>query len=107
MQIRKKGVYTLTLSQIEKLKKDATEAAIQELLRRNKETLEATSEDVHELLLLTGVKALINLGCDVDFVYAYIDEVADIQCSLNEGVTMDSLEKEVVEFGIQLVKEKL
>lgn len=107
MQIRNKGFYTLTRSDIEKIKKDATEMAIQELQRRNKEVLQTVSEDVLHLVLLTGVKALINMGCEHNFVYEFIDEVADVQCSLNEGVTLESLEKEIDEFGIVLVKEKL
>lgn len=103
----KSGMVTLPRSEFDRMKKAATEAAIQELLRRNQETLQTISEDVLHLVLLTGVKALIDMGCEHDFVYEFINVVADIQCSLNEGVTLDSLEKEMDEFGITLVKERL
>lgn len=103
----KSGMVTLPRSEFERMKKMATEAATQELLKRNREVLEAASEDILRLLILTGSKALINLDCEVEFVYAFIDELADLQSRLNDELTLESLEKELDEFGITLIKEKL
>ena len=103
---RNASAYTLSAAQISRIKKQATMDAIKELERRRKDIIDRVSEDSLYLVLLTGIKALIDIGCDYDFTVEFSNRVADIVTSLNEdGVTLDSLEKEVDDFGITLKKE--
>ena len=100
------GLITLTRSDITRFKNEAKQSALQELLERQQEVIDAVSEDSLHLVLLTGYKALIDMGYDYESVVEFGDRVADIITQLNgEEVSMDSLEQEIDEFGIMLIKE--
>ena len=103
----KPAVITMTRKQLEQLKKDICAKAIEELHRNEQTVINAISEDSLQMVLLTGTKALIDMGCDYDFVTEFVERVADIIVSINEDqITVGDLEQEVSDFGIQLVKEQ-
>lgn len=103
----KSGVVTLTRSELKVIEERAREAAIQELLRREEEVLDVVRDGSLRLVLLTGYKALADMGADYDFAMEFGNIVADTLVQINEGeVTEAQLEQEINDvYGIELVRE--
>lgn len=107
MNVKFQNLYTLTRADITKIKKEARDEAIQELLRKNEEVISTVQAGSLKLVLLTGYTALMDMGCDRDFAMEFGNRVADIITQINSGeVTEEQLEGEIAEFGIELVKEE-
>lgn len=103
----KSGVVTLTRSQLEQIRREQFELAIVELHKKEQTVINTLSEESLQMVLLTGTKALKDMGCDYDFVVEFVERVADIIESINDDqLNIDDLKQEVSEFGLTLVKEQ-
>lgn len=103
----KPAVITMTRKQLEQIRREQFELAIAELHKKEQSVINTLSEESLHMVLLTGTKALMDMGCDYDFVEEFVQRLADIIVSINEDqITVDDLEQEVSDFGLQLVKEQ-
>ena len=104
----KSGLVTITRSELEKIRKQEYEAAMNELLRREQDILREVGDNSLKLVLLTGYKALSDMECDYDFAVEFGNRVADTLTLINnDKMTLEDIEKEIDEvYGIKLVKEE-
>lgn len=117
----KSGVVTITRTQLQQIAQEAYERgikeqaerdkqeimdkAIKELIRREEEVFDAFQDGSLYTVLITGNKALMDMGCDYDFMMEFDHRVADLTTQLNtEELTGDEIEKELRQFGIELIQ---
>ena len=118
----KSGVVTLTRSQVQQIAQEAYERgikeqaerdkqeildkAISELMRREEEVFDSFQDGSLYTVLITGNRALMDMGCDYDFLMEFDQRVADLTIQLNTGeLTGDEIEEQLRKFGITLVQE--
>lgn len=118
----KSGVVTLTRSQVQQIAQEAYERgikeqaerdkqeildkAISELMRREEEVFDSFQDGSLYTVLITGNRALMDMGCDYDFLMEFDQRVADLTTQLNTGeLTGDEIEEQLRKFGITLVQE--
>ena len=116
------GVVTLSRSQVQQIAQEAYEKgikeqaerdkqeildkAIRELMRREEEVFDSFQDGSLYTVLITGNRALMDMGCDYDFLMEFDQRVADLTTQLNTGeLTGDEIEEQLRKFGITLVQE--
>lgn len=98
----------ISMSELKRVKQEAIERAVKELVEKNYEILAATAEDDLYLLLVTGLTALAEMDFGEADLYEFADRVADIQNDINDGKrSLDKMEKKLLkDFGLRLKKEE-
>lgn len=100
--------FVITLSELKRIKQEATEKAVEELMKRQHDILMATAEDDLYLLTVTGLYARYVMNDTEEELYKFSDVWADVQNDVNAGkLDLKKMEKDLLKiYGLKLKRDE-